>query len=638
MDHKPLETDGEHRSPAKSRARRRRVSFFMRGMGLFFLILVLQLGNLQFRQEAYWLRQADGNRLRENAILAPRGAILDRRGRVLAGNRPAYRVEIEPREVRDWDETVQGLARVLTADRPEQYGEVVEAIYRRVRDQGGRLYEPIVVRRGLSPELTSRIEERRSDLPGVNVRSEPQREYALGPAVAHVLGFVGAIRPQDKEDPAFAGYRSDELIGLTGLERQYERYLKGIDGAAIVEVDHRGRPLREVGQRAPVAGNSLRLTIDADLQESAVEALRRQLDWIGRQTEARGWERVLGHPPATSGSVVALEVHTGAVLAMASWPAYDPNLFASGLVDPDYLRQLEGDPGQPYTNWALTPGAPGSTFKMLTGIAALERNQVQPGEVINCTGVYPDLHRPRDWAPGGHGPVDLKKAVAKSCDIYFYEAGRRVGISGIAEYAALFGFGRPTGIDLPGEENGVNPTPAYKEKAFGEPWWEGETLSVAIGQGYLTATPLQLAHYVATIANGGTRYRPYLLQEVRDPEGTVIARTEPEVLGRVPVSERSLQLVREGMREVARGGTAAGVFSRFSLPVGAKTGTAETGVRRPDNALFVAFAPYEEPQIAVAVSINGGVHGSWAAQVANDVIAAYFNLPPVHADDVERAD
>ncbi len=620
---------------SQSKVVRRRVIAFTAAVSLGFALLLGQLGNLQVVEQKRWSELSDGNRIRLVSVTAPRGLIYDRKGRVLASNRPAYTVSLVYLGVRNLETTVELLARILTSPNPAGYQKKVGEIYDKIKRQEGRLFEPIRIESNISPEVYSMLEERRADLPGVMIEVQPVREYPGGSATAHILGYVGLIRDEDLALEKFKDYRGDDIIGLTGVERSYEKTLRGKHGGKQVEVDHQGRPLRDLGVIDPQGGNNLVLTIDLELQKAAEAAIDSRIKWISRQPEARKWVPILPQgrrQAAVSGAVVALDVKTGGVLAMVSYPSFDPNILVSGPANDrtKYLEVLEKMPGRPFINWALNGlYAPGSTYKMVTGIAALEEKKVGPYETIFCTGEYPDLHKPKCWTyPAGQGNRNIVTGLAVSCDIYFYELGRRVGVDKLAKYASYFGFGQPTGIDLLEEPGGINPTSFFKEKKFGERWYEGETLSVAIGQGYVEVTPLQLASYTATLASGGWRMRPHLLKEVRSNTGEVTKAAKAEVVEKVPVSDESLEWLRRGMRQVVLGGTASGAFGQFPLPVGAKTGTSEYLKGFPDNGLFVAFAPFDKPEIAVAVIIEGGLHGSWAAQVANDIISVYFGIEP----------
>lgn len=620
---------------SESKVIRRRVIAFTVAVSMVFALLLGQLGNLQMVEQKRWSELSDGNRLRLVSVTAPRGMIYDRQGRVLASNRPAYTVSLVYLGVRNLEATVELLARILTIHSPGDYPGKVREIYGKIKRQEGRLFEPVRIESNISPEVYSMIEERRADLPGVMVEVQPVREYPGGSSTAHLLGYVGLIRDEDLTQEEFKDYRGDDIIGLTGIERTYEEVLRGKHGGKQVEVDHQGRPLRDLGVIDPQAGNSLVLTVDLELQKAAEAALDSRIKWISSQPEARRWIPMLPkgrRQAAVSGSVVVIDVKTGGVLAMVSYPSLDPNILVSGSTTErtKYLEILEKTPGRPFINWALTGRyAPGSTYKMVTGIAALEEKAVGPYETIFCSGEYPDLHKPKCWTyPAGHGNRNIVSGLAVSCDIYFYEAGRRLGVDKIAKYASFFGFGQPTGIDLLDEPAGLNPTGAFKEKRFGQRWYEGETLSVAIGQGYVEVTPVQLANYIATLANRGWRMRPRLLKEVRTNTGEVTRVVGAEAIEKIPVSDQSLEWISLGMRQVVLGGTVSGAFEPFPVPVGGKTGTAEYLKGLPDNGLFVAYAPFEKPEIAVAVVIEGGLHGTWAAQVANDVIAAYFGVKP----------
>lgn len=621
-----------------------------------FLILTGRLAYIQLVQNDKFSTLARENRMRLITITAPRGEVFDRNGIKLVGNQPVYTVSLVNLGREDTGGVVQRLAGILGID-PQEIQQKI--------DQQKRLYEPVKIATMVPPEVVTRIEEQQLELPGVVIDVEPLREYPNGNLLAHVMGYVRQINEDQLAANKDKGYKLGDNFGQTGLENTYEQYLRGQDGGRQVEVDSMARPVRDLGVKEPVPGNNLVLTIDQRVQKAAEEALARMSQQAIRE----------GYSEARAGAAVALDVRSGAVLAMASYPTYDPVKLSGVLSQKDY-NEIFNSPLKPILNRALLPYAPGSTFKMIVAMAALEAGKVNPQDTISDPGYFFLGRTFHDWKPGGHGRVDLIRAIKVSCDTYFYQLGLRIGIDDISRMARQFGLGEKTGIELPGEEEGVVPSPDSKvqqriiylspedrakveeiERRYNDllsrttdesqrssllkkkseellevewelAWHDYDTIITSIGQGDNRYNLLELANYIATIANGGTRYKPYLVQRVVDMSGKVLKESRPVELSHVNVSPKTLAIIRQGMHEVTLppDGTAYGFFVGFP-PVGAKTGTAEVAGHSP-HALFVAFAPYDNPEIAVAVVIEFAGHGGTiAGPVAEDMLAAYFGLP-----------
>ncbi len=549
-----------------------------------------------------------------------------------------------------------------------------------------RPYEPVVVAEDIPLDVVVKLRERQMELPGVLVDVQPVRAYPYRDLLTHVLGYVQNIKPEQYKEHKDEGYLMTDLYGQNGLELVYEKYLRGEHGARQVEVDTYSRPVRYLGMKQPVPGNDIILTVDLELQMATERALA---DGINRARRA-------GYDLCRAGSAVVMDVNTGAILAMASYPSYNPGLFTGGMT---IKKWNELQKSGALVNRALALYPPGSTFKMVTAAAILEKNVVDPEYEMPDPGYYMlGSKRFSDWKPGGHGKVDLRKALQVSCDTYFWQFGRQVGAEAIAHYARQFGLGSKTGIALPGEAAGLVPTPSHKyemvknylikynddfarvrqlnksieqlegelqqaeskekikqlearkkeleqardrelEKQLQKYTWElnwqaYDTLNMAIGQGDNWYSPLQLVTYVAAIANGGVVYKPYLVQKIVSPHGEVIKETAPTIRHRVDIDPANLQIIREGMHMVTLPpyGTAAGVFAGFQHSAAAKTGTAEvydaSGKKKGNHALFVAFAPFEKPEVAVAVVLEFGYSGSgYAGPVARQILDAYFAGP-----------
>jgi len=591
-------------------------------VGIFFIILA-RLWYMQIIRGEHYSTLAEGNRIRRIPVTAPRGIFYDRNGEPLVSSRLSFTVSILPT--------------ALTENREEVYEELAEIIgissseiKQEVEKSANRPFEPVRLLRDASPEIVTKIEERRLDLPGVIVEEMPVRNYIYGEFASHLFGYLGKISEEELVQWRDEGYRMTDVVGKTGLERVYEKYLKGQDGGEQVEVDAAGRPISLLGFVNPVPGNDLLLTIDHKIQLAAEEALDQQLEAMAKSK----------YPNAKAGSVVVLDVETGQVLAMASKPGYDPNSFVGGISSKE-LEEMLKNPYHPFTSRVLRVAEPpGSIFKLITATAALETGKVTLHDRFYCTGK--DRYGKRCWRHSGHGQQTLLEGIKNSCNIVFYELGRRVGIDELARYARMYGLGKPTGFELPGERAGLVPDRQWKRENFkradNQIWYEAETMDVAIGQGALQTTPLQMASAIAAIGNGGTIYRPYVVQKVLSPEGEELKSFQPVATGQLQVSPDTLAVLRQGMQDVTDpGGTAYGAFAGFPVAVGGKTGTAQNS-QGDDHAWFVALAPIEDPEVAIVVFIEqGGSGGGFAAPVARKVLASYFNVEQKEEQAAQKA-
>ncbi|HUP10214.1 MAG TPA: penicillin-binding protein 2 [Caldimonas sp.] len=595
---------------------RRRVTVAL-GVGLLgFLLLLARLWHLQILLGDEMRTLSENNRIRLHRTQATRGTVLDRAGRVLIDSRPSFDAVLVPEDSPDEEETVENLSQFLHHSASDMHALLAQVDARPP-------FEEITVKRDLNWDEIVALETHQLDLPGVSLRITPRRSYPLGPQLAHLLGYVGEASPQDLL--ADSRYRMGDLIGKAGLEKRWEKYLRGIDGGQQVEVDAVGRKLRVLREVEEVPGDTVKLTIDLDLQNAASQALGER-----------------------DGAVVALDPNTGGILAMVNHPGFDPNVFARG-VRPDEWRALLTDKHHPLNNRAVQGQyPPGSTFKIIVATAALEEGVINPFTRIHCPGgLQFGNHYFRCWKKGGHGSVNLHEAIVQSCDVFFYQVAQRLGIDTIAKYARAFGLGMPTGIGLDHEKAGTIPDSAWKRKRFKQPWFAGETLSAAIGQGYVTATPLQMANMIATAAVG-KRFRPHFVHQVETPEGEVVEAPTPEEIGALQMRQTTLMQVREALRDVVNTDRGTGKKARLNgIEVAGKTGTSQVvklGQTRlkasqmpwqqRDHAWFVAYAPVEAPEIAVAAVVEhaDGGGGAVAAPVVHDVMARYFELKKQHED------
>ena len=562
-------------------------------------ILGIQFWNLQVVRARSFRALAENNRSRAVALAAPRGPLLDREARVLVENRPSFNVVLTPEHAEELDGEVARLARALAMGEAQ--------IRERLARRGP--FRPVVVKTDAALADVAALEARRFELPGVSVEVVPLRSYPLAAAAAHALGRVGEITERQLELPEYEGLGPGALVGQAGLEAQYNRRLMGKDGFRRVIVNSRGLEVDEAERRPAVDGPPLTLTLDSRLQAAMDRA------FAGR-----------------AGSAVALDPRTGEILAMTSTPAYDPNRFTTGIEPAEWAR-LASDPATPLMNRVIQGQyAPGSTFKVVIAAGALEEGVVTPSTTFHCPGylsIYGTVFRCNRAA--GHGSVDIHRALAQSCNVFFYLAGTRLEIGRIAAYARRFGLGSPTGVDLPHELGGLVPSAEWKMRVLKTPWYGGETVSVAIGQGQLGATPLQLARMVAVVANGGRLVRPHL---VRGAAGEGGGRSgDARETGLRPAT---IEAVRRGLQAAVSEGT--GLRARLpGIAVAGKTGSAQVVARARleksptltsilPHGWFVAFAPAEDPRIALAVLVEHGGSGGAAAAVARQILAAFFGL------------
>lgn len=586
-----------------------------------FVLLGARLWWLQLVRGAELEQKSRSNAVRLVTIPAPRGVFYDRRHRPLVNSRLAFSVSIIPRELGPDPEATYRKLGPLVGLTPKEIAAEVE------KGQN-QPYYPVRLARDVDAATVTRVEEARLDLPGVIVEEIPVRNYVYGKYASHLFGYLGKVSAEEWPALKEKGYAPSDVVGKTGLEKQFETLLRGKDGGQQVEVNRVNRPVRVVGTVEPVPGDSLVLTIDRETQQAAEDALESQIEWLKKNTQ---------YVNARGGAVVALDPHSGAILAMASRPAFDPSQFVGG-VSAAYWREIVSNPANAFLNRATEAAmAPGSTFKPVTAIAALSERVTTVDEVFVDRGRDPVYPQKACWLWNRdgrvHGEVDIAQGLKVSCNIVFYELGRRLGIDRLAEWARRLGLGEKTGLELyPGEYAGNVPDRDWKRRSFTRAdqkiWYPIETLDVSIGQGALQVTPVQLATLYGAIANGGTFYKPYVVEAVLSPEGRAIQSFGPEVRRKIDLDPQILAVVKRGLGDVVAGGTAAAAFAGFPIAVAGKTGTAETAVHSRDNhAWFAAFAPAENPEIVVVVMIErGGSGSSSAAPVARKVLEAFFGI------------
>lgn len=492
----------------------------------------------------------------------------------------------------------------------------------------------LLLAKNVSSATVAQLEERHQEFPGVTIDVIPHREYVEAEPFGHILGYVRIIDEKEYETLKEKGYKRTDLVGKTGIELNQEEYLRGTNGKRWVEVDSSGRVMDEVGIQPAVPGNDVVLTIDSRLQKAAMESLKKNIEEIRAKADNK-----TNFGDACAGAVVVIDVNNGEILALAGYPSYDPSIYLAGPEDTKTQELLQAmlndNVNKPFFNRAIQEAyAPGSTFKPLTAIAGLQEGAINDKTKIYCTGVYRINGMPFKCHGGPHGSISLTDALATSCNYYFNEVAYRIGIDKLDYWAKLFGLGTKTGVEIPFEIDGFRANRDTKKLKFKEKenqtWFPADTIQAGVGQSFNAFTPIQIASYVSTIANGGTRYKPHIVKRVVAADGSIVKETEIEY-EKVPVSEETIAAVKKGMVSVANqeDGTAAGVFKDFPFTVAGKTGTPETGLEKygkSSNGLFIAYAPADNPKIAVAVVIERGVWGSYTAPVARDVLKEYFGL------------
>lgn len=598
-----------------------------------FALLAVRFFYVQVVDYDHYRTLAEANRISVVPIVPNRGLILDRNGIVLAHNFSAYTLEITPSKAGKLEATIDALAQLVEITPKDRKR------FRKLLDES-HTFESLPIRSHLNEVEVARFSVNRYRFPGVEIKARLFRHYPLAEEVSHALGYIGRINDADleklEEEGDSANYRGTDHIGKIGLEQSYERDLHGITGFEQVETDAGGRAVRTLSRTSPVSGNNLRLHMDSRLQRVAEQAFG-----------------------SYRGALVAIDPKSGGVLAFVSKPGFNPNLFVDGI-DSVNWDALNNSPDKPLINRA-TRGAypPGSTFKPFMALAGLELEKRSPSFTIADPGYFMlpgSSHRYRDWKQGGHGMVDLRRSIVISCDTYYYGLAVELGPDNINSFIGQFGFGKKTGIDIDGEVPGLLPSREWKMKRFKQKWYTGDTVSVGIGQGYNLATPIQLAVAVSSIANNGTTNQPQLVNGIQDGRTGQIQYLKPKILHKIAFKPEYLELVKGAMVDVLRpGGTAAQAGANAPYAIAGKTGTAQVvgmkqgekyvesrvAERHRDHALFVAFAPADDPKIAVGILVeNGGHGGSVAAPIARKVFDYYIlgKLPdtPPPGEDAEE--
>jgi len=591
---------------------RKRFKIVFAVISIMICLLIIRMWHLQVLRGDELKQRSENNSVRLRKIKPLRGLILDTNGQVMVDNQPSFDIIFVPPHARNIDDVAYKLRNLLAARSLALTSEIPSLGKK-------RWFPPVKLDKNISIEKLAIIETHTADLPGVTVEVVPIRKYLSGEMTAHLIGYTGEISPEELKKDTNSSLSVGDIIGKDGLEKYLDQYLKGKSGAEQVEVNVLGKEIKVIGKIEPVSGYNVVLTIDAFLQKIAWEAMNDK-----------------------AGAVAVIDPRNGAVLALVSKPSFNPNLFNGGISFDDW-EELSTDPSHPLGNRAISGQyPPGSTYKLFVAAAALEEGLITPDTSFNCNGSFEFGNRTyKCWNKHGHGRVSLHRAIVESCDVYFYNVGKLVGVDKIAEYARAFGLGDATGIDLPREKSGLIPTKEWKLSRFKEAWQPGETLSISIGQGFDLVTPIQLVNAYASLANGGTVYKPRVVKRIETADGRILNTFEPELKSTLPLSKETMDILTRALWGVVNenGGTGQ-ALRRKEADVCGKTGTAqvvglpdnETARKRKiisakfkDHALFVCFAPYKNPEIAIAViAENAGHGGSAAAPIARKIIDAYF--------------
>lgn len=560
---------------------------------VLFAVLLGRMVYLQLWRGDYYAKQSDGNRLRQSRIFAPRGIIYDSDGKELVNNLPGYAVVLQKQSSYK-PETLQRLSNLLQMP--------VEEINAKIK-ASKNFYEPIMLKNNLDQQMVTKIEEQRRYMPEVMLSVQPIRNYPYHELAVHALGYVGEVSAYEIEQGLFKNITQGSLVGKAGLEKTYDKYLRGEDGAFMEEVDVAGNVVKHYDSVQPIPGKNLKLTIDYELQKELETFTDKHLAFLRSSGIA---------PGARAAAVVAIDPRNGAVRAMVSRPGYDPNWFVHGISSKNW-NSINNDPNYPMNNKVITGEyPPGSTFKIVTGSAAFELKKVGLDEPIFDGGFHPMV--PTMGNAGGEvlGWLTFIKALAMSDNVYFYELGYRVGIDNIEKYAHIFGFGERTGIDLEGESKGLVASKKVKREIWDEDWRLGDTFNAAIGQGFNLTTPIQLSVMLSIVANGGTKYQPYLVDSIINSDGSLFEKPKRAEGKHIDVSQQTIDYIRMGMSATTQEGGTASYFAGLPKPIAGKTGTAENSHGR-DHGLFVAYGPVDDPELVVVCIVEQGGFGSVAA-------------------------
>lgn len=574
---------------------KQRINWLLIFIIICFSFLVINLWYLQIIKGGEFKERAVENCIRSLVEDAPRGHIYDRQGEILVTNRPAVVISIIPAEVDNLEELSKRLGKII--------GLSEDVIVQKVKKHTDNPFKPVQILDDCKKDIVIEIEEKKEELKGIILEVKPRRNYLYQELAAHCLGYVGEIDKEELQRLGNPKFQGGDIIGKAGLEKYYDDILRGEKGGKEVEVDALGREIATLLFQKPIPGKDLVLTIDKDLQIYGENLL------YGKK-----------------GSIILSNPYTGEVLALVNRPSFNPNLFACGISYSDWER-LSSDPEYPLTNRSVQSAyPPGSAFKIVTAIAALEEGITDRKRKVYCSGTFELADQNFTcWKESGHGSLSIIDAIAHSCNIYFYTMGKELGIEGFSKYMHKFGLEEKVGIDLPAETSGMIPSAEWKQREFKQVWFPGDDINLSIGQGYLLLTPLQIHSIICAVTTDGNIYRPHLIKEIISPEGNVVERIKPEISRKVSISANTFQIVKEGLRATILKGTGWRANSK-ELSIAGKTGTAQNP-QGETHAWFAGFAPYENPEVCITVFIeNGGEGGEIAAPIARAMLEKYFEV------------
>jgi len=607
---------------------RKKIKVYVVLVVTFFLVLLMRVWYLQILKGEDFMGQSEQNRVRKISLADYRGDIKDRLGNIIANVRPSFSLYVIPEDADNLSESLEFLSGLIEINKDKLRSTIRQS----------PSFKNVLIKRDISRREIAYIEENKMLLPGISIKVEPIRNYTQKDFASHLLGYVGEVSKSELKASKFGRYELGDMVGKNGLEKIYESELRGKKGFKEVEVDVSGRELKALRKLSPKTGNSLVLTLDSRVQ-GKLETL---MDEVLEKNSVEG-------------SAVVMKVQSGEIIAMVSKPSFNPNSFATGISRKKW-NSLVLDEKNPLQNRTIDGQyPPASTYKIVTAYAALSEKIIKPESTIFCPGHFRLGKRNyRCWKKRGHGNMNLHDALVQSCDVYFYTLGHRLGINNLAKYATKLGLGELTGIELKGEKAGLVPSKQWKKKIKNEPWYPGETISASIGQGYNLVTPLQSARMISTIASGGLLVRPYLVKRIENSDGKLIQEFFPEVRRNIDIDPEVLKHLKEGLRGVVHEAHGTGHRARLkNIIVAGKTGTAqvvsmkdseeidpeeETPYSHRDHAWFVAFAPYENPEVAVSVIIEHGGHGGHtAAPIAGEILKTYFShYPPSKTIELDK--
>jgi len=560
-------------------------------------LLLIRLFSLQIVKRGELYKLSEANRIQLFFDPAPRGVIYERNGKVIVENTGSFSVLFSPTNLTR--EQTEGILRKLSEILELSYPAILAKVHSSIRHP----LNTILVAENVPREKVFCLAEEKVNLPGVNIEIQPKRHYLHRNFASHLLGHLGEIGPKELAVLSGAGYKLGDIMGKSGVEKIYDNFLRGMSGGRQIEIDAGGRQLRIINSLLPEEGDSLILTLDGRIQKLCEDALE-----------------------GKAGAICVMDPTNGEILALVSKPDFDPNLFTERL-SPSRTQELFTDPGLPMFNRAIqSQYAPGSLFKIVAAIAGLEEGLIGVDETMDCRGSLRIGDREfKCWKEGGHRRLNIVQAIAQSCDVFFYQLGLKVGADRMARYARMLGLERELGISLPSEATGLVPDSLWKKINFGKEWYAGDTANMSIGQGYLEATPLQMASLISTIANGGVIYKPLLIKKIIDGRGKIVETFPPKILGKPRISSETLSIIRKGLREAVLSGTSQALKFK-ALAVAGKTGTAQNP-HGEDHAWFICYAPEEASRIALAILVEHGGHGaSAAAPLARRILHGIFTL------------